>query len=78
MLIVGNTFVIQPHLRKLSYDPVTSFEPICYRVHSPMVIAVNNRLRLWVNRAISTARVACRMTPNCVGFYGPLDDEQKA
>jgi tripartite-type tricarboxylate transporter receptor subunit TctC len=41
LLIVGNVFVIMPHLRKLNYDPITSFEPICYLVRTPMVIVVN-------------------------------------
>jgi tripartite-type tricarboxylate transporter receptor subunit TctC len=35
-------FVINPVLRKLNYDPLTSFEPICHLVSSPSVIAVNS------------------------------------
>jgi tripartite-type tricarboxylate transporter receptor subunit TctC len=42
VLIVGNSFVINPHVRKLTYDPLTSFEPICYLVQSPAVVVVNN------------------------------------
>jgi tripartite-type tricarboxylate transporter receptor subunit TctC len=34
-------FVISPHLRKLGYDPLGSFEPICSLVSFPIVIAVN-------------------------------------
>jgi tripartite-type tricarboxylate transporter receptor subunit TctC len=30
LLITSPTSVINPHLRKVNYDPVTSFEPICY------------------------------------------------
>ena len=30
-----------PHLRKLSYDPLTSFEPICYLVSTPTAAVVN-------------------------------------
>jgi tripartite-type tricarboxylate transporter receptor subunit TctC len=41
ILFMANSFVIQPHLKKLSYDPLTSFEPICYLVRSPHVIVVN-------------------------------------
>jgi tripartite-type tricarboxylate transporter receptor subunit TctC len=33
--------VIAAHLRKLNYDPLTSFEPICKLVNSPTVVAVN-------------------------------------
>src|SRR5262245_52116000 len=42
LLINANPFVIDPHLRKLSYDPLTSFEPICHLVNSPLVIVVNS------------------------------------
>ena len=42
VLIVGNSFVIHPHLRKLTYDPLTSFEPICYLWRSPNIFAVNS------------------------------------
>jgi tripartite-type tricarboxylate transporter receptor subunit TctC len=41
LLTTNAAFVINPHLRKLNYDPLTSFEPICYLVRSPMVIVVN-------------------------------------
>src|SRR5712671_5492593 len=35
LLINANSFVINPHLRKVNYDPVISFEPICNLVSSP-------------------------------------------
>ena len=35
-------FLINPLLRKLAYDPLTSFEPICHLVSSPAVIVVND------------------------------------
>jgi tripartite-type tricarboxylate transporter receptor subunit TctC len=41
VLFNANAFVITPHLRKLSYDPLTSFEPLCQLVSSPQVIVVN-------------------------------------
>jgi tripartite-type tricarboxylate transporter receptor subunit TctC len=41
LLITTPEFVITPHLRKLNYDPLTSFEPICYLVRSPQAIVVN-------------------------------------
>jgi tripartite-type tricarboxylate transporter receptor subunit TctC len=40
--LVGNSFVILPHLRKLTYDPITGFEPICYLWQSPAVFVVNS------------------------------------
>ena len=42
LLINAPSFVINPHLRKVSYDPLTGFEPICYLVRLPLVIAVNS------------------------------------
>jgi tripartite-type tricarboxylate transporter receptor subunit TctC len=42
LLINANPFVIDPHLRKLSYDPLTSFEPVCYLANSPSIIVVNS------------------------------------
>jgi len=41
MLLISPSFVINSHLRKLNYDPLTSFEPICYLVRTPTVILVN-------------------------------------
>jgi tripartite-type tricarboxylate transporter receptor subunit TctC len=42
VLFVGNPFVINPHLRKVTYDPFKSFEPICNLVNLPSVIVVNS------------------------------------
>ena len=42
LLINANSFVINPSLRKLTYDPLTSFEPICYLVDTPMFIVVGS------------------------------------
>jgi len=42
LLINTPEFVINPHLRKLNYDPLTSFTPICYLVRSQQVLAVNS------------------------------------
>lgn len=41
LLINSAEFVINPHLRKLSYEPLTSFEPICHLASSPTVIVVH-------------------------------------
>ena len=45
LLFTAPAFVINPLLRKLSYDPLTSFEPVCYLARAPMVIAVNSASR---------------------------------
>jgi tripartite-type tricarboxylate transporter receptor subunit TctC len=42
LLMTGNAFVINPHLQQVYYDPLTSFEPICYLSNSPAVIVVND------------------------------------
>jgi tripartite-type tricarboxylate transporter receptor subunit TctC len=41
LVINGNSLVINPHLRKVNYDPLTSFEPVCYLLRSPNLIVVN-------------------------------------
>ena len=40
--IISNSFVVLPHLRKLNYDPLTDFAPICELASFPPLIAVNN------------------------------------
>jgi tripartite-type tricarboxylate transporter receptor subunit TctC len=42
LLITSVVLVINPHLRKLNYDPLTSFEPICNLVQSPQVLVVHS------------------------------------
>jgi tripartite-type tricarboxylate transporter receptor subunit TctC len=42
LLINVAEFAINPHLRKVNYDPLTSFEPICYLVNAPTVVVVNS------------------------------------
>jgi tripartite-type tricarboxylate transporter receptor subunit TctC len=41
LLMAGGAFVINSHLQKLNYDPLTSFEPICYLIRLPTVMVVN-------------------------------------
>jgi tripartite-type tricarboxylate transporter receptor subunit TctC len=42
LLLTAPYLLISPQLRKVSYDPLTSFEPICHLVSSPGVIVVNS------------------------------------
>src|SRR5882757_2801018 len=42
VLMMANSFVINPHLRKLNYEPLTSFSPLCHLVNHPLVIVVNS------------------------------------
>jgi tripartite-type tricarboxylate transporter receptor subunit TctC len=40
--IVANSFIVHPNFKKLTYDPLTSFEPVCLLANSPQVIVVNS------------------------------------
>jgi tripartite-type tricarboxylate transporter receptor subunit TctC len=42
LLLSSNLLIVTPHLRKVNYDPLTSFEPICQLVNSPLFIVVNS------------------------------------
>jgi tripartite-type tricarboxylate transporter receptor subunit TctC len=42
LLITSTAFVVAPHFRKLNYNALTSFEPICSLASSAVVVAVNN------------------------------------
>ena len=42
LVINANSFVINPHVRKVNYDPLKSYQPICYLLSSPQVIVVNS------------------------------------
>jgi tripartite-type tricarboxylate transporter receptor subunit TctC len=67
LLIVSSGFVVLPHLRKLSYDPLTSFEPICSLVSSPAVIVVNNTSPY---RTLADLLSAARVSPGRVTMAG--------
>lgn len=41
ILIAANPFIINPHLRKVNYDPLTGFAPICELATAPTLIVVN-------------------------------------
>src|SRR5262249_36566760 len=41
LLLAANPFVINPHLRKAPYHPLTSFAPVCLLVTAPTLIVVN-------------------------------------
>jgi tripartite-type tricarboxylate transporter receptor subunit TctC len=71
ILLVGNSFVINPQVRKLAYDPLTSFEPVCYLWRSPTVIGVNSTSPY---RTLADLLTAARTRPGEVtlGASGPL------
>jgi tripartite-type tricarboxylate transporter receptor subunit TctC len=41
VLLVANSFVVNPALKKLGYEPATSFDPVCYLAATPMLLVVN-------------------------------------
>jgi tripartite-type tricarboxylate transporter receptor subunit TctC len=40
VLLTNPAFLINPHLKKGSYDPLTNFEPVCNMVNFPLVFVV--------------------------------------
>ena len=61
VLMVGNSFVINPNMKKLSYDPLTSFEPICQLTTSPNIVAVHAAARYrTLADLVEAARAAAR------------------
>jgi tripartite-type tricarboxylate transporter receptor subunit TctC len=42
VLLAANSFVVNPSLKKQSYDPSTSFEPVCYLAATPILLVVNS------------------------------------
>jgi tripartite-type tricarboxylate transporter receptor subunit TctC len=42
LLMSASDLLVSPHLRKLNYDLLTSFEPVCELVSVPTVIVVND------------------------------------
>jgi tripartite-type tricarboxylate transporter receptor subunit TctC len=63
--------LIRPHLRKLNYDILTSFGPICYLVSVPTVIVVNETSPY---RTLADLVNAARLKPGdlTLGSFGPL------
>ena len=61
LLLVANSFVVAPQLRKVNYDAITSFEPICNLVATPSVLAVNKASPF---RTLADLVAAARAQPN--------------
>ena len=40
VLLVANSFVVNPALKRASYDPTRNFDPVCYLAATPMVLVV--------------------------------------
>jgi len=61
LLLVANSFVVAPHLRKVNYDAVKSFAPICNLVATPSILAVNKASPF---RTLGDLVAAARAQPN--------------
>jgi tripartite-type tricarboxylate transporter receptor subunit TctC len=74
LLIMANSFVINPIMRKRNYDPLTSFEPICLLTRSPNIIAVHSASPY---RTLQDLVTAARAKPGEVtmGFNGPISSQ---
>jgi len=75
VLITANSFVINPHLRKLNYDPLTSFAPVCHLTRSPNVVAVNANSPY---RTLAELVTAARAKPGelTMAVNGPATSQQ--
>ena len=65
VLLVANSFVVNPALKKQSYDPSTSFEPVCYLAHTPLVLVVNGSAPY---RTLGDLITAARARPGELAF----------
>jgi tripartite-type tricarboxylate transporter receptor subunit TctC len=65
VLLVANSFIINPALKKQNYDPSTSFEPICYLAATPMVLVVDGASPY---RTLADLIVAARAKPGELSF----------
>jgi len=75
LLINAPYLLISPQIRKVGYDPLTSFEPVCYLVSSPGVIVVNSASRY---RTLGDLLGAARAKPGELTFasVGPATAQQ--
>src|SRR5258708_27149788 len=65
VLLVANSFVINPPLQRASYNPSTSFEPVCYLAATPMVLVV---LGSSPYRTLNDLIAAARANPGELAF----------
>lgn len=75
--VVANSFLINAQIRKLNYDPLTSFEPICHLVDSPQVIVVNAKSPY---KTLADFLAAARSKPgeHSIGALGPATTQHVA
>ena len=62
-LLISNAFVINPQLREMNYNALTSFEPICQLTRTQSVIAVNSASPYRACRDVSSGRSVYQPRP---------------
>jgi tripartite-type tricarboxylate transporter receptor subunit TctC len=77
LLITSPDALIPPHLRKVNYDPLTGFEPICELVTAPTVLVVNSASPY---RTLADLLDAARAKPHelTLASFGPATAQQIA
>jgi tripartite-type tricarboxylate transporter receptor subunit TctC len=70
LLFGSSQVVINPHLRKVNYHPLESFEPVCLMVEAPLVISVQSSSPY---RTLADLLDAARAKPGSItmGSLGP-------
>ena len=67
LLMTAPAFLTAAHLRKVNYDPLSSFEPLCNLASSPLLIVVNSRSPY---RALGDLLAAARANPGELTLAG--------
>lgn len=77
LLIISPSFVVLPHVRKLNYDPLKDFVPICTLATFPPLIVVNSDSPY---RTLGDFIAAARAQPGALtyGTIGPSTSSQVA
>jgi tripartite-type tricarboxylate transporter receptor subunit TctC len=70
LLMAANSFLVNPHIRALPFDPLTSFAGVCELVEIPQVIAVNAR-KPWKRLADLVAAAKENPGRMTIGSNGP-------
>jgi tripartite-type tricarboxylate transporter receptor subunit TctC len=75
VLLIANSFVINPALRKRNYDPLTSFDALCLLTRSPNAVVVNSSSPY---RTLADLVNAARAKPGelTMAFQGPSTGQQ--
>jgi tripartite-type tricarboxylate transporter receptor subunit TctC len=77
LAVISNSFIVLPNVRKLNYDPLTDFVPICQVANFPPLIVVNAQSPY---RTLADLIDAARAKPGTVtlGTIGPATSSQIA